>query len=142
MYYLIYVSSAAFPMSSDDLLFLLEQSREKNRRLGVTGMLVYMGGSFMQMLEGDKQVVLELFETIKHDSRHKGVIQVMAGDKHRNFEDWSMGFSNMDEVGNFPSLDEYLDENLGLRTFQEDARHARKFMISFYRTDQSSQLGR
>lgn len=136
MYYLIYVSSANFPMSSDDLLFLLEQSREKNRRLGITGMLVYKDGCFLQMLEGDKEVVLELFETIKKDPRHKDVIKVITGHiQQRNFENWSMGFSNMDKVGDVPTLNEYLDENVGLRAFQDDAQHARKFMISFYRSN-------
>ena len=136
MYYLIYVSSASFPMSSDDLLFLLEQSREKNRRLGITGMLVYKDGCFIQMLEGDKQVVSELFETIKKDRRHKDVTKVITGDiQQRNFENWSMGFSNMDKVGDFPTLNEYLDESLGLRTFQEDAQKARTFMISFYKAN-------
>ncbi len=137
MYYLIYVSSAAVPMSSDDLLFLLERSRAKNVCLGITGMLVYMRGSFMQMLEGDKQVILELFESIKRDSRHTGVIEIMAGEiQHRNFENWSMGFSNMDEAGDFRALGDYLEVNLGLRTFQKDAENARKFMISFSRRHQ------
>jgi hypothetical protein len=52
-----------------------------------------------------------------------------------------MGFSKMDEVGNFPTLNEYLDENLGLRTFQDDARQARKFMMRFYDANQWSHLG-
>ena len=137
MYYLIYVSSAAAPMSSDDLLFLLERSRKKNLGLGITGMLVYMNGSFMQMIEGDKPAVLKLFESIKHDSRHTGVIEIMAGEiPDRNFEDWSMGFSFMDQSDDLPSLDDYWKANFGTRTFQRDAEHARKFMISFYRRDQ------
>ncbi len=137
MYYLIYISSAAIPFSSDDLLFLLERFREKNKRLGITGMLVYRDGSFMQMIEGEKQVVLDLFETIREDTRHCGVIKIMSGDVlRRSFEDWTMGFSNMEDSGELPSFGDYLHDNLGLRTFQKDAENARKFMVSFYKSDQ------
>jgi hypothetical protein len=43
----------------------LEQSRENNLRLDVTGMLLYKGGNFMQMLEGEKDAVLGLYEAKK-----------------------------------------------------------------------------
>ena len=65
MFYLIYISSAVKLMNDDELLFMLEQAREKNLRLGLTGMLLYKNGSFMQMLEGDKQTVLDLYDTIR-----------------------------------------------------------------------------
>ena len=55
MFYLIYASYAAKPMGDDELLFLLEQSHEKNLTLGITGMLLYKEPDFMQMLDGKKQ---------------------------------------------------------------------------------------
>ena len=125
-------------MSTEDLLFLLEQSREKNRRIGITGILLYKDGNIMQMIEGEKQVVLELFETIKKDRRHKDVFQVIAGDiQQRNFENWSMGFLNMDKVGDdYPKFNKYFDENIVLRNFQDDAQSARSFMIRFNNINQ------
>jgi len=111
MFYLIYVSSAVNLMDDGELLFLLEQSREKNLKLDITGMLLYKGGNFMQMLEGDRDTVLELYDTIKKDDRHKDVITVLTGDiKERNFEHWSMGFCNMDKAGDFPNYAEYIKE--------------------------------
>jgi hypothetical protein len=123
-------------MSDDELIALLEQSREKNLDLGVTGMLLYKSGNFMQMLEGEKEVVLELYETIRHDDRHRNVINII-GDavKHRSFEHWSMGFYNMDKVPDLPTFNEYIDQNLNSRIFQADAKFAYKFMVSFNRSN-------
>lgn len=47
-----------------------------------------------------------------------------------------MEFSNMEDSGELPSLGDYLQENLGLRTYQKDAEHARKLMVRFCRSDQ------
>ena len=132
MFYLIYISSADHLMSDDELLFMLEQAREKNLRLNVTGMLLYKSGSFMQMLEGDKKTVLDLYDTITVDNRHKGVITIMTGDiKERNFKDWSMGFCNMDKVLDAPALDDYVNDNLVFHQFHDDSQNAYRFMVKF-----------
>ena len=133
MFYLIYISSAVKLMNDDELLFMLEQAREKNLRLGLTGMLLYKNGSFMQMLEGDKQTVLDLYDTITVDNRHKGNITIMTGDiKKRNFKEWSMGFCNMDKVLDLPTLGDYIKENLTFHQFHEDSQNAYRFMVKFY----------
>jgi len=133
MHYLIYVSSAEMLMSSDDLMFLLTQCREKNPLVGVTGMLLYKGGNFMQMLEGEQSVILGLFEKIKRDRRHKDVIKILDGEiQQRNFQNWSMGFVNMNEVGDdYPSFNEFFAGKVELRKFQEDAQLARQFIVNF-----------
>lgn len=132
MFYLIYVSSAVKLMSEDELLFLQQEAREKNHKLGITGMLLYKGGNFMQMLEGEEQTVLELYDLIIKDDRHKDVNEIITGDiKKRNFEDWSMGFYNMDKVEDFPRYDHYIEDNLTLRKFQDDAKDAYNFMMLF-----------
>lgn len=132
MFYLIYISSATSPMDDDDLKSLLEEVRPKNLHLNVTGILIYQDGSFMQMLEGDKQTVLDLYDEICVDNRHKGVLTMMTGDiKERNFEDWSMGFCNMDKEADLPKFGDYLHENLSLRKFQDDSQNAYRFMVKF-----------
>ena len=133
MFYLIYVSSAVKLMDNDELLTLLEQSREKNLRLGITGMLLYSEGNFMQMLEGDRQVVLELYDAIRNDYRHKGVMTIRSDNiEERNFEDWSMGFFNMDKVGEFPKYSDYINKNLTLKSFRKDSHNAYRFMVAFH----------
>jgi len=132
MYYLIYLSSSVKPMNHDQLSTLLQQCRDNNHNNGVTGMLLYQNGTFMQMLEGDKQVVLDLYDDITKDDRHTGFHKVLAGDiKERNFEDWSMGFFNMDKAGDLPKYRDYIEDNLALRSFEADSQDAYEFMIMF-----------
>jgi len=132
MYYLIYLSTTKKPMNYDELSALLQQCRENNLKLGVTGMLLYQNETFMQMLEGEKQVVLDLYDEIKKDERHTGFHTVLEGDiGERNFEDWSMGFFNMDKAGEFPKYSEFIKENLALRSFEADFQDAYKFMLLF-----------
>ena len=132
MFYLIYVSSAIKLMHDDELLLLLEKARENNSRLGITGMLLYKEGNFMQMLEGEKKTVLELYDAIKKDERHKDIVTIVSGDiKERNFENWTMGFYDMNKAGDFPRYDDYIKENLTLQSFQDDSQFAYSFMTQF-----------
>ena len=132
MYYLIYLSSSVKPMNHDQLSTLLQQCRDNNQKNGVTGMLLYQNGTFMQMLEGDKQVILDLYDEIRKDDRHTGFHTVLAGEiAKRNFEDWSMGFFNMDKEGDLPKYRDYIEENLALRSFEADSQDAYEFMIMF-----------
>ena len=132
MFYLIYISSAAVHMDDDALMSLLDQSRIKNLSLDVTGMLVYKDGSFMQMLEGEKKTVLDLFDEITLDNRHKGILTMMEGDiKARNFEDWSMGFCHIGEEKELLEFDDYFKENLTFKDFHEDSKNAYRFMVKF-----------
>jgi len=90
---IIYTSHSTVRMSSEELVELLRQSREKNTSLGVTGLLLHADGSFMQTIEGEDQPLHSLYQTIAQDRRHDGVI-VMADDPiaQRSFKDWSMAF--------------------------------------------------
>jgi hypothetical protein len=79
MFQLVYVSSASRKFNTNELHELLVQARQKNRELGVTGMLLYKDGNFMQVLEGQQEVVSKLAEKIELDPRHKGIIVVLRG---------------------------------------------------------------
>ena len=93
VFQLIYVSSARRLMDGSALCDLLAQSREKNERLGVTGLLIYAGGNFMQALEGDEGCVRDLYNTIRDDDRHKDVQLVLTGGtRRRDFDRWSMAY--------------------------------------------------
>lgn len=102
MFQLVYVSSAIQPFSKADLVELLSKSRAKNQRLGITGMLLYKDGNFMQVLEGEDVVVRGLFDTIECDPRHHGTIVLLEqtlpqhdnSGAERTFANWSMGFRN------------------------------------------------
>lgn len=128
-------------MDDNELLSLLQEARKENERLGITGMLLYQEGNFMQMLEGDKKTVLDLYEKIKKDDRHNGVLTMLTGDiDERNFEDWTMGFFNMDKAGEFPKYNDYIKENLTLRSFNKDSQDAYRFMILFNKINRQAAL--
>ena len=93
----MYVSSAVGPWGRAELTALLEQSRAKNTSLGVTGLLLHREGTFMQVLEGEEDVVRPLYGTIAHDPRHADVVNVWGSlSPTRRFGEWSMGFRDLD----------------------------------------------
>lgn len=93
MYRIIYLSSAVKEFSEEEISLLLINSRKHNAEHHITGVLLYIEGDFLQVIEGEKKIVKQLFEKIKLDPRHKGIICVFDDViKERNFKDWSMGF--------------------------------------------------
>lgn len=96
MYQLVYRSMANREFSFDDLKKLLVRARMRNKVLGVTGMLVFHDGSFLQALEGEKRAVNEIFGRILNDARHRDltILHQGAGPDARVFGDWSMGFAD------------------------------------------------
>ena len=90
---LIYASAATVDFSDEELSELLDKARVNNKRLGVSGMLLYHEGSFLQALEGDEDVVMALYDKISQDKRHRSSKLVWKGEvSSRTFEDWTMGF--------------------------------------------------
>ncbi|NBC11725.1 MAG: hypothetical protein GVY24_08370 [Planctomycetes bacterium] len=95
---LLYISQAATPMDSPALMDLLAQCHRNNRELGLTGLLMYSGGHFIQLLEGDPASVCQMYERIRRDRRHTNVRLLMQEPAHRRiFDRWRMGLLNMDD---------------------------------------------
>jgi hypothetical protein len=90
---LIYTSAAARPFTTEALRELLRRARETNTALGVSGLLLHVDGTFLQLLEGERDAVQGLYDRISRDPRHARVVTLLARDiDERNFPDWSMGF--------------------------------------------------
>jgi hypothetical protein len=88
-----YLSSASFPYSDDDLATLLMNSRANNGRAGVTGMLLFRDGQFLQVLEGPDEAVRERYGRIAADPRHRDVHKLMEETiAERHFPSWTMGY--------------------------------------------------
>lgn len=93
---IIYLSSATKLLSDNELKNLLSNSKTKNITKEITGLLLYIDGDFLQVIEGNKKDVLNLFELIKTDKRNRSVIPVFSDFvENRQFPDWSMGFSQL-----------------------------------------------
>ncbi|OZI77039.1 diguanylate phosphodiesterase [Bordetella genomosp. 12] len=74
---LIYRSRAVESMSAQALQGLLAAARLRNAALGITGILLFDGTHFVQLLEGGVHAVTALFSTIKRDPRHDNVVLLM-----------------------------------------------------------------
>ena len=99
MFQLVYASTAKKLFSGNELSERIAHYREKNLRLGITGLLLYKHGSFMQVLEGGEETVRGLFATIRGDPRHHHVRLLMALPvTERRFPNWPMGFKGLDEM--------------------------------------------
>ncbi len=80
-------------MAHDSLLDILTVSRKNNSAKNLTGMLLYGEGTFVQVLEGEPEVIQQTYDAICKDTRHKDLIVITINDiDKRNFPDWSMGF--------------------------------------------------
>lgn len=92
-------ASRAVDTSSEAIESILHQSREHNPANGVTGVLCYGGGIFLQVLEGGRVMVSELFGHIQRDSRHKDVVLLSYEEiAERRFAGWTMGEVNMTRI--------------------------------------------
>jgi len=89
---LLYFSQATNIISDEEVQNILQVSRRNNSSTGMTGVLLYGGGVFMQVLEGPEQSVLKKYVKIIDDRRHTNcqIIHITPTDE-RIFEEWSMG---------------------------------------------------
>jgi hypothetical protein len=88
---LIYESRAAKPPSEDELSALVTAARVRNSSLGVTGMLLYDKGRFLQTLEGPVEGLDQVWASIQRDERHTGIevlTQHLVG--ARLFSQWDL----------------------------------------------------
>lgn len=90
---LVYASMATKPLAEEALKELVTNSRANNGRLGITGLLLYKNASFLQVLEGEEGKTARLFEKIRLDSRHDGLVMLRRrAVAERSFPDWAMGY--------------------------------------------------
>ena len=93
---LIYVSAAKSLLSEETLDAILESSVCHNAAQGVTGLLLYWRGNFMQVLEGEESEVDETYGRICSDTRHHGIILILkAPIEMREFSHWAMGYRRL-----------------------------------------------
>lgn len=138
---IIYLSSAVRELSAEELRELLAEAQRNNGRNGITGVLLYLNGNFLQFLEGPAQAVGATLDRIRKDHRHSGVFVLNDSEVERaQFPGWSMGFKNVSDE------DLAADGNLfrlsadGLRNmFDGDLEdHVRVFVDTFFRVNDHS----
>jgi hypothetical protein len=78
---------------------ILSTSRQHNPECGITGILCYGGGIFLQAIEGGRTAVSELYGHIQRDPRHSEVVLLHYEEiNERRFGGWTMGQVNMSKI--------------------------------------------
>ncbi len=108
--------SRAVDTSPEAIDSILSQSRQHNPITGITGILCYGGGIFLQAIEGGRMPVSDLYGHIQRDPRHKDVALLHYEEiSERRFGGWTMGQVNVNKVNHSillkysekPELDPY-----------------------------------
>ena len=96
---LLYASHPAKPLDNGIVDSILETSRKNNPARGITGLLCFGEGLFMQVLEGGRDEVCELYNAIVRDARHANV-RLLSYEEipERRFGSWTMGQVNIAKV--------------------------------------------
>ena len=112
MFSLTYTSEGQHTFDEPELEYLLQRSREWNQGHGLSGLLLYKAGSFMQAIEGDEKAVRKTFKRrITRDKRHANIRILNAGEvSARQFPDWTMGYSRVatESEPDAPGYDDFL----------------------------------
>jgi Sensors of blue-light using FAD len=96
---LMYASRAVDAVDQDALVAILRKSKTNNPSCGVTGVLCYSGGIFLQVLEGGRSAVNRLYSRIVTDPRHSQV-ELLSYEEigERRFAGWAMGQVDMSRL--------------------------------------------
>lgn len=96
---LTYISACDPHMAPGEVERILSAARLHNRRSGVTGLLLFNGQRFLQLLEGPADAVEATFARIERDPRHRGVTLLSRREaEFRTFSNWSMTFERIDNA--------------------------------------------
>jgi hypothetical protein len=94
---LTYTSRASFDLEAADLTAIHAKARELNALDGITGLLVFNGTHFLQIIEGSDEAIHDLLERLRLDRRHSAVeVRDERDIDARAFPDWSMELVRVD----------------------------------------------
>ena len=100
LYALVYVSTATHLLGVGEIDRLLEAAQMRNSRAGLTGVLLYDAGSFMQYVEGPADAMASVYAKIKTSPLHGGIVELLREPiVRREFPLWSMAFRSVDAFG-------------------------------------------
>ena len=105
MHRLVYVSKATDAVNDAKLKEITDIAIPNNKKLSITGCMLYASGYFLQLLEGDKTAVMALYHKIEKDPRHKAckiLLDETMEDSQRLYDKWFMTAFNVDKSSKFP----------------------------------------
>ena len=88
---LTYTSLARLDLTARDIEAIHRTARDVNSIEGITGLLIFNGTHFLQIVEGSPLAIDDLVERLRRDPRHSGIeIRDQRSIDERSFPDWSM----------------------------------------------------
>lgn len=144
MNYILYLSSSTELLSEDQLAEILFISRKNNSIANITGILLYVEGTFLQLLEADKASILdEVYSRIRTDRRHFNIMEMLRGShEKRIFPDWSMGFHSItkEEFSYLSGYKDITEISFTSKTEENKSHPGLTFLKNFYEDQQKARL--
>ena len=99
---LVYKSKAKENITQQEIDQILETAQAFNKKNNLTGCLIFHNNHFIQLLEGDEDIIRSLYTNISADLRHYEIELIYEKNKsQRNFDSWGMAFVNLDDNDQF-----------------------------------------
>ncbi len=110
---LIYRSHIQQNIDEEMIIQMLADANQKNKQLGISGLLFYDAPFFFQVIEGPEEAVKVLYEKILQDTRHSNVVLLTHENiKFRQYPNFGMYFVDIKNIkNNDVTLDQYREEN-------------------------------
>ncbi|WP_179345822.1 BLUF domain-containing protein [Winogradskyella ursingii] len=90
-YSVIYQSKAQPDFNLKKIELMLLKAKRKNKRLKISGCIVYCNNRFIQLIQGSKADIQQLYSEIRSDNRHRQVTTLLEqSSEHKIWSDWSM----------------------------------------------------
>lgn len=83
-YAISYVSTQIKNLDPSEVVQILYDTETRNNGFGVNGLLVFSEGNFFEVLEGEKEKIIDLYQIILEDPRHKDIILIFQKEVHKN----------------------------------------------------------
>ena len=131
---IIYTSTATDLFGSAELKDMLKGSVQRNRRAGITGLLLFKDGCFMQVLEGEEDAVKKLFAKICRDPRHHNIIPLIQEPvERRHFPDSAMAFPDLDapKLRELPGYSDFLNTPLNGDLYAKNVPKCQRVLLYF-----------
>ena len=134
LFQIVYTSTATDLIGGAELKEMLKGSVQRNKKAGITGLLLFKDGCFMQVLEGEKPAVQALFAKICRDPRHHKIIPLIQEPiERRQFPDSAMAFPNLDapKLRELPGYSEFLNTPLNGDLLAKDIPKCQRLLLYF-----------
>ena len=138
----IYTSVQTHPLQPAQIDALIEQSRESNRLHGITGILLHVGSTFFQVLEGPRDAVDLLYSKILTDPRHTRVTRIIYERiARRYFGDVRMSLATLSQAELAAVLDEVDPGSMEMLLDGIDEGRAKRLLRAFTQGRWRARLG-